>query len=117
MQSVCRAVVILSLVMVFCWSSASDAAGTITIVFRGTPVVLNIAGANEAMLTRRCGTLAPGNTSLEDCTRILIVDMFRGYHVQSVGQDHVDACVAFKALADVEQAKIITQLSGVSPCP
>ena len=98
--------------------SSVHAVNDITIDLGGTSVVLPINAATKTMLTRRCATLAPGNTSLEDCVKILIVDMFRGYKVQSAGQDHVDACVHFKTvLTDAQRATIVTQLNGVSPCP
>ena len=99
-------------------SGLSHAADDITISLGGTPVVVPINAANKAMLTRRCDKLAPGAPSVEECVKVLIVDMFRGYKVQSAGQDHVDACVHFKTvLTDAQRATIVTQLNGVSPCP
>ena len=102
------------------------AADTISIDLGGTPVVAPVNAANKAMLTR---LMARENTrraaqspplvalTLETFTRDVIVDMMRGYTVQSAGQDHIDACTAFKILSGANQATITTQLGGVSPCP
>ena len=106
------------LALSWCFATMAPAAvDTIVIDLGGTPVVLSVNATNKTMLTRRCATLAPGNTSLEDCIKILIVDMLRGYKVQSSGQDHVDACTTFKTLTGAQQTTIITQMGGTSPCP
>ena len=93
------------------------AADSITIDMGGTPVVLPINVANKAMLTRRCDKLAPGAPSVEECVKVLIVDMLKGYKTQTAGQDHVDACTTFKTLTGAQQNTIVGQLGGTSPCP
>lgn len=109
-----------------CSTGEAYAADSITTDLGGTPVVLPIAPATKALLTRllarenaRRAAQSPPLVALtlEQYVRDLIVDMVRGYKVQSAGQDHVDACAAFKTLSGAEQATIMTQLGGVSPCP
>lgn len=104
----------------------AEAADTITIDLGGTPVVLSVNATNKTLLTRlltkenvrRAARTPPlVALTLEAFARDLIVDMFRGYKVQTQGEEHVDACTAFKALSTAAQQTIITQLGGVSPCP
>lgn len=117
---------ILSLCLALLLPSFSAAVDTITIDLGGTPLVMPVSTTNKTMLARlltrenarRAAQLPPlAALTLEQYVRDLIVDMVRGYKVQSAGQDHVDACTAFKALSGVEQTTITTQLGGVSPCP
>ena len=102
------------------------AADQITIELGGTPAVLSVNATNKALLTRlltrenaRRAVQTPPLVALrlEQYVRDLIVDMVRGYKVQSAGQDHVDACATFKGLTATQQNTITTQLGGVSPCP
>ena len=89
-------------------------------------MVLSVNATNKTMLTRlltreNARRAAPSPPlialSLEEFVRDLLVDMVRGYRVQSAGQDHVDACAAFKLLNQTGQTNIITNLGGHSPCP
>ena len=116
----------LSLVLILLTASMAHAINDITIDLGDTPVALNLNAANKAMLTRlmtrenaRRAAQSPPLVALTlgEFVRDLIVDMVRGYKVQSAGQDHVDACVAFKALSAAAQAAIVTQVGGTSPCP
>ena len=106
--------------------SVAHAADTITIDLGGTPVVLSVNATNKALLTRlltrenarRAAQTPPlAALTLEQYVRDLIVDMVRGYKVQSAGQDHVDACATFNTLTAAQQNTIITQMGGTSPCP
>ena len=97
--------------------SSVHAVNDITIDLGGTPVVLPVNAANKAMLTRRCGKLAPGAASVEECAKVLIVDMFRGYKVQTANLDYTDACTTFKTLLEAQQNTIVGQMGGTSPCP
>lgn len=117
---------LLSLILLLLAASMAHAVDTITIDFGGTPMIFSVNAANKAMLgrlmarenTRRAAQSPPlAALRLEDFTRDLMIDMLRGYQVQSAGHDATDACVAFKALSGVNQAAITTQLGGVSPCP
>ena len=121
--SIC-AVVLLGLSVLL--TSVASAVDTIAIDMGGTPVVLSVNTTNKAMLTRllirentRRAAQSPPLTALtlEEFERDLIVDMFRGYKVQSAGQDHVDACVTFNGLSAAQQQTILTTLLGNSPCP
>ena len=111
------------------WSFVTVARGavdTVVIDLGSTPVVLHVNPANKAMLTR---LMARENTrrtaqspplaalTLEEFMRDLIIDMVRGYKVQSAGHDVADACATFRALSGANQATITAQLGGVSPCP
>ena len=111
--------------MLLC-ASFSEAVDTVTLDFGGTPVVMDVNATNKAMLTRlltrenarRAAQSPPlAALSLEEFMRDLIIDMVRGYKVQSAGQDHTDACATFKSLAPAAQATIVARLGGVSPCP
>ena len=117
---------LLSFILIVLAASMVYAVDDVTISFGGTPVVLPVNAANKVMLTRlmtrenaRRTAQSPPLTALtlEEFVRDLIIDMVRGYRVQSAGQDHVDACVTFKALSGAQQTTIMTQLGGVSPCP
>ena len=116
----------LSLVLILLAANLVYAVDTITINMGGTPVILSMNATNKTMLTRlmtrenaRRAAQSPPliALSLEEFVRDLLVDMVRGYRVQSAGQDHVDACAAFKLLNQTEQTNIITNLGGHSPCP
>ena len=118
---------ILCLVMlVFLLPRLAEAVDTVTVDFGGTPTVLSINAANKTLLTRmmtqenarRAAKSPPlAALTLADFVRDLIVDMVRGYKVQTAGQDHVDACTTFKALSAGAQATLVTQFGGTSPCP
>jgi hypothetical protein len=104
----------------------AHAADAVTIDLGGTPVVLAVNATNKAMLTRmltrentRRAAQAPplAALTLEEFVRDLVIDMVRGYRVQSVGLDHIDACTKFKTLTAAQQNTIITTLNGNSPCP
>ena len=116
----------LSLVLILLAANLVYAVDTITINMGGTPVILSMNATNKTMLTRlmtrenaRRAAQSPPliALSLEEFVRDLLVDMVRGYRVQSAGQDHVDACAAFKLLNQTGQTNIITNLGGHSPCP
>ena len=114
----CAGAVCLAIALsLFALLASVAAADSITIDMGGTPIVLPVNATTKAMLTRRCDKLAPGNASLEDCVKVLIVDMFRGYKVQTANLDYTDACTTFKTLSVVQQNTIITQMGGTSPCP
>ena len=116
----------LSLVLILLAANLVYAVDTITINMGGTPVILSMNATNKTMLTRlmtrenarRAAQLPPlVALTLEEFVRDLLVDMVRGYKVQSAGQDHVDACATLKALSATEQNTIIAQMGGTSPCP
>lgn len=99
---------------------------TIAINLGGTPVNLSVSATNKTVLTRmltrenvRRAAQNPPLTALtlEQYVRDVIVDAFRGLAIQAGGFDHIDACVAFKALTAAQQTTITTNLGGNNPCP
>lgn len=121
-----KLIALTSLLFVLLCGSAGEAADSITVDLGGTPVVLPINAANKALFmrlmarenTRRAARVPPlAPLTVEAFVRDLIVDMVRGYQVQSTGQDYEDACAAFRALSGANRAAILTQLGEVSPCP
>ena len=98
----------------------------ITVDLGGTPVGLRINAANKTLLTRlltrenvrrAAQTPALDVLTLEQYVRDLIIDMVRGYAIQTAREDSIDACAAFKILAETDQQVIVMQLGGKSPCP
>ena len=115
---------VLSLLLML-WPGTSQAADSITIDLGGTPVVLSVNAANKDLLTRLLGkenarraTQSPplSALTLEQYSRDLMVDMFRGYKIQYAGEEYIDACTTFKALLAADQQSILTLLGGMNPC-
>lgn len=121
-----KSVLLVTICALLLTCSLAHAVDTITIDLGGTPVVLSVNATNKALLARlltrenarRAAQVPPlAALTLEQYVRDLIVDMVRGYKVQSAGQDYLDACATFQTLTAARQAVIVAEMGGTSPCP
>lgn len=111
-----------------CLGAPAQAADQITVDITGTPVAVSVSAPNKALITRlmtkenarRAAEDPPlAALTLNEFTRDLLVDMFRGYKVQVAGEAHQDACARFRALTPAQQLTELARAAwgGDAPCP